>query len=92
VASRIVPAVLLALLAALHAQLWLGRGSLPRVHEMQRQIKEQKAANAQASLANERLASEVHDLKEGLDMVEEKARSELGMVKQGEIFVQFTQK
>ncbi len=91
-ASRIVPAVLLALLAALHAQLWLGRGSLPRVHEMQRQIKEQKAANAQASLANERLASEVHDLKEGLDMVEEKARSELGMVKQGEIFVQFTQK
>ena len=91
-ASRLVPAVLLALLAALHAQLWLGRGSLPRVNEMQRQIDEQKAANAQASQANARLASEVNDLKEGLDMVEEKARNELGMVKQGEIYVQYTQK
>ena len=90
--SRLVPVVLLALLAALHAQLWLGRGSLPRVNEMQRQIDEQKAANAQASQANIRLASEVQDLKEGLDMVEEKARNELGMVKQGEIYVQYTQK
>ena len=88
--SRLVPVVLLALLAALHAQLWLGRGSLPRVHEMQRQINDQKAANAQASQANARLASEVHDLKEGLDMVEDKARNELGMVKQGEIYVQYT--
>jgi len=92
VGSRLVPVVLLALLAALHAQLWLGRGSLPRVHEMQRQINDQKAANAQASQANARLASEVHDLKEGLDMVEDKARNELGMVKQGEIYVQYTQK
>ncbi|NUN60964.1 MAG: septum formation initiator family protein [Burkholderiaceae bacterium] len=90
--SRLVPVVLLALLAALHAQLWLGRGSLPRVHDMQRQINDQKAANAQASQANARLASEVHDLKEGLDMVEDKARNELGMVKQGEIYVQYTQK
>ncbi|OGA95958.1 MAG: septation ring formation regulator EzrA [Burkholderiales bacterium RIFCSPHIGHO2_12_63_9] len=88
--SRLVPAVLLALLAALHAQLWLGRGSLPRVNEMQRQINDQKAANAQARQTNERLASEVHDLKEGLDMVEEKARNELGMVRQGEIYVQYT--
>ena len=88
--SRIIPVILLALLAALHAQLWLGRGSLPRVNAMQRQIDVQKAANDQARQANERLASEVHDLKEGLDMVEEKARSELGMVKPNEIFVQFT--
>jgi len=50
----------------------------------------QKAANAQAQQANERLTSEVHDLKEGLDMVEEKARSELGMVRPNEIYVQFT--
>ena len=88
--SRIVTVVLLALLVALHAQLWLGRGSVPRVNEMQRQIDVQKAANDQARQANERLASEVQDLKEGLDMVEEKARSELGMVKPNEIFVQFT--
>ncbi len=90
--SRLLLAVLLALLAALQAQLWLGRGSIPRVAATQSQLDEQKAANARAGEANERLASEVHDLKEGLDMVEEKARSELGMVKQGEIYVQYTQK
>lgn len=88
--NRLVPVVLLALLAAVHAQLWLGRGSLPRVNAMQRQIDVQKAANVQAQQANERLTSEVHDLKEGLDMVEEKARSELGMVRPNEIYVQFT--
>ena len=88
--SRIVPVILLALLGIVHAQLWLGRGSLPRVHEMQREIKIQKAANDQARQANDRLTSEVHDLKEGLDMVEEKARSELGMVKPNEVYVQFT--
>ncbi|MFY3386469.1 septum formation initiator family protein [Paracidovorax sp. MALMAid1276] len=88
--SRMLPFVLLALLVALHAQLWLGRGSVPRVTEMQRQIEAQKAANDLARQANERLASEVHDLKEGLDMVEEKARSELGMVKPNEVYVQFT--
>ncbi|MCO5112043.1 MAG: septum formation initiator family protein [Burkholderiaceae bacterium] len=89
--SRLLLVVLLGLLAALQAQLWLGRGSIPRVAAMQNQLNTQKTANAQADEANERLASEVHDLKEGLDMVEEKARSELGMVKQGEIYVQYTQ-
>ena len=88
--SRIVTLVLLALLVALHAQLWLGRGSVPRVNAMQRQIDVQKAANEQARQVNARLTSEVHDLKEGLDMVEEKARSELGMVKPNEVYVQFT--
>ncbi len=88
--SRIVPFILAALLAVLHAQLWLGRGSLPRVAEMQRQINVYKVANEQASQANARLSSEVHDLKEGLDMVEEKARSELGMVRPNEVYVQFT--
>ena len=47
-----------------------------------------KTANAQAALANERLTAEINDLKEGLEIVEEKARSELGMVKNNEIFVQ----
>jgi len=88
--SRIVPVILLALLGALHAQLWLGRGSVPRVNEMQRQIDAQKAANDQARQINSRLTSEVHDLKEGLGMVEEKARSELGMVRPNEVYVQFT--
>ncbi len=88
--TRIVPAVvLLAVLALLQGQLWLGRGSLPRVQEMQRQIAVQQTANAAASQANARLDSEVNDLKEGMDMVEEKARSELGMVRPNEIYVQY---
>ena len=86
---RLIPLVLLALLALLQSQLWLGRGSLPRVQDMQRQIAQQKDAIAAASAANALLDSEVQDLKEGLDMVEEKARSELGMVKPNEIYVQY---
>ena len=86
-AKRLVPALLVALLLIVHAQLWFGRGSIPGVQEMQRRLDAQKAANAQAQQANDRLASEVRDLKEGLELVEEKARSELGMVKPNEIFV-----
>lgn len=90
VANRIVPVVLLVLLAVVYGQLFLGRGSVPRVSEMQRALVAQQAANDQARQINARLMSEVHDLKEGLDMVEEKARSELGMVKPNEIYVQYT--
>ena len=87
--SRSVPGSRLAVLAALHAQLWLGRGSVPRVNAMQRPLDVQTAAHEQARQVNARQTSEVHDLKEGLDMVEEKARSELGMVKPNEVYVHF---
>jgi cell division protein FtsB len=87
---RVVPAILLVLLAIVHAQLWLGRGSVPNVAKLQNKLQAQTDKNAAAQLANERLASEVRDLKEGLEMVEEKARSELGMVKPNEMFVQIT--
>ena len=86
--KRFVPLVLILLLVILHAQLWLGRGSVPNVSELQQKLDAQKAANAEAQRANEQLASEVRDLKEGLEMVEEKARAELGMVKPNEIYVQ----
>jgi cell division protein FtsB len=86
--NRFVPALLIALLGVVHAQLWFGRGSIGNVAAMQRKLTEQKAHNGRAQQANERLASEVRDLKEGLDMVEEKARSELGMIKPNEVFVQ----
>jgi cell division protein FtsB len=88
VGNRVVPALLIALLVIVHAQLWIGRGSLPSVNAMQRKLSEQTASNAQAQADNERLAAEVKDLREGLEMVEEKARQELGMVKPNEIFVQ----
>ncbi|MGD9772788.1 septum formation initiator family protein [Diaphorobacter sp.] len=87
---RIVPIALLVLLVGIHAQLWTGRGSVGHVEELRRQIAAQQAANDRAMLANERLAAEVQDLKDGLEMVEEKARSELGMVKPGEIYVHVT--
>ena len=84
---RIVPLVLLLLLVAVQAQLWTGRGSVVHVQEMKEKIAVQKQANGRASQENERLASEVSDLRDGLDMVEEKARSELGMVKPNEVYV-----
>lgn len=86
--NRFVPAILIALLALFHAQLWMGRGSIPSVLEMQRKLDEQQAKNIKAQAGNDQLTAEVRDLKEGLEMVEEKARSELGMVKPNEIFVQ----
>ncbi len=88
--NRIVPVVLLVVLGVLHAQLWLGRGSVPAVKQMRQKIVAQEEANARSLAVNERLASEVGDLKEGLDMVEEKARYELGMVRPNEILVQYT--
>lgn len=87
-ANRLVPAALIALLLILHGQLWFGRGSVPNVSRLTSQLEAQKQHNAQAALANDRLAAEIHDLREGLEIVEEKARSELGMVKANEIYVQ----
>ena len=80
--------VLIALLVVLQAQLWFGRGSLPDVMRLRQQLKEQKQHNQAAQLANERLGAELNDLKDGLEMVEERARAEIGMVKPNEIFVQ----
>ena len=88
--ARIVPIVLVVLLLILQWQLWTGRGSLPNVHQLEDKLAQQKESNARASLANDRLTSEVSDLKEGLEMVEERARQELGMVKPDEVFVQIT--
>ena len=80
--------ILIALLVVLQAQLWFGRGSLPDVMRLRQQLKEQKQHNQAAQLANERLGAELNDLKDGLEMVEERARAEIGMVKPNEIFVQ----
>ena len=88
--SRIVPAVLVLLLLVLQYQLWFGRGSAPDVARQQEALTRLNEANTRASQANDRLASEVRDLQEGLEMVEERARAELGMVKPNEVFVQIT--
>jgi cell division protein FtsB len=89
--SRLVPPiVLLLLLVILQWQLWNGRGSVRDVSQLQTKLAAQKESNAKAAVTNERLASEVNDLKVGLEMVEERARQELGMVKPNEVFVQVT--
>ena len=85
---RLVTFALLALLALVHAELWLGRGGVPRVVELSGKLRDQQASNDAARRRNEQLVAEVSDLKNGLEMVEEKARFELGMVKPDEILVQ----
>ena len=90
-ARRFVPALLITLLLVLHAQLWFGRGSVQQVGQMKQALAELDLANREARQRNEQLANEVRDLQEGLDMVEELARQDLGMVKPNEIFVQIAQ-
>ena len=86
--ARAVALLLAVLLLWVQAQLWLGRGGVPQVRELGVRLQVQEAANEQARQRNAELASEVRDLQEGLEMVEEVARHELGMVRPNEIFVQ----
>ncbi|HJV64088.1 MAG TPA: cell division protein FtsB [Albitalea sp.] len=87
---RFITAALLVLIALVHAELWFGKGGVPRVMELQAKLAEQQAGNEAARSRNEQLVAEVSDLKEGLEMVEEKARYELGMVKPDEILIQIS--
>ncbi len=86
--GRLVPIILVLLLGVIQWQLWIGRGGVRETVRLADQLASQKAANLRASQENERLTSEVSDLKEGMEMVEERARKELGMVKPNEVFVQ----
>jgi cell division protein FtsB len=85
---RLATVVLLALLGLVHAELWFGHGGVPRVRELEQRLAQQRVDNDAARARNERLLAEVLDLKEGLEMVEERARHDLGMLKADEILVQ----
>jgi cell division protein FtsB len=85
---RPVPVILLTLLVVLQLQLWFGRGSVPDVWRLRQQYQAQVAQNSQAELNLERMRAELRDLRDGMEMVEERARAEIGMVKPNEIFVQ----
>ena len=87
---RWLTAILALALVGVQADLWLGPGNMPQVMSLRRQLVEQRAANEAAQQRNARALAEVSDLKEGLEMVEEKARAELGMLKPDEILVQVT--
>lgn len=85
---RLVTLALVVLLALVHVELWFGKGGAPRMAELRSKLQAQRLDNDGARQRNEQLAAEVRDLKEGLEMVEEKARYELGMIKPNEILVQ----
>jgi len=76
------------LLLLLQYPLWFGNNSLPDAWKLKAKIESQKTENLQLAERNRLLDAEVHNLKKGLDVVEEKARYELGMIKKGETFYQ----
>ena len=90
--SSITTLGLIVLIALAQGSLWFGKGSVPHVAGLQSQLREQLATNDAARQRNARLAAEVGDLREGLEMVEETARRELGMVREHEILVQYTRR
>jgi cell division protein FtsB len=90
-ANRFIPGLLITLLIVLHAQLWSGRGSVSQVASMKQALAELERSNQAARLRNDQVANEVRDLQEGLGMIEELSRQDLGMIKPNEIFVQIAQ-
>ncbi len=76
------------LIALLQYPLWLGKGSWLRVWDLSRQVATQQEKNSALKARNETLDAEVRDLKSGRAAIEERARSELGMIKQDEVFYQ----
>jgi cell division protein FtsB len=83
---------LVALVVLLQYPLWLGKGGWLRVWDVDRQLQQQKEGNRKLEVRNAGLDAEVRDLKQGYEAIEERARFELGMVKQDEIFVQIPEK
>jgi cell division protein FtsB len=79
---------LAALLLLIQYPLWLGKGSWLRVWDIDRQVQAQRDQNRRVQVRNEALDAEVRDLKQGTDAVEERARYELGMIRQDEVFFQ----
>ena len=85
---RWISLILVALILLLQYPLWLGKGGWLKVWDIDRQVKAQKQVNQQTQARNAVLDAEVRDLKQGTEAIEERARSELGMVKRDEVFFQ----
>ena len=83
---------LIALIGLLQYPLWLGKGGWLRVWEYDRQLQQQKESTKQLEIRNAGLDAEVRDLKQGYDAIEERARFDLGMIRQDETFVQIPEK
>ncbi|CAM3749429.1 cell division protein FtsB [Polynucleobacter brandtiae] len=85
---RIIIYSMVLLLLAIQYPLWLGKGGWLKVYDMEKQVELQQAKNSLLSLRNAKLTGDVKDLKEGTRAIEERARVEHGMIKEGEFFVQ----
>ena len=85
---RLITLALATLLLLIQFPLWLGKGGWLRVADLETQVAAAEKKTEELRARNAKLASEVHDLKDGTGAVEERARYELGMVKQNEIFIQ----
>jgi len=85
---RAITLILLVLLLLLQYPLWLGKGGWLKVWDLNRQVQTQQQANQQMQARNAMLDAEVRDLKQGTEAIEERARSELGMIKHDEVFFQ----
>jgi cell division protein FtsB len=82
--------VFLLLITALQYPMWLGKGGWLKVRDLHAQVAAQQRANAELKARNEALDAEVRDLKQGVEAIEERARSELGMIRQDEVFFQLS--
>jgi cell division protein FtsB len=85
---RVLALILAALVIGLQYPIWLGKGGWLRVRDLDRQVEVQKQLNAELKARNGALDAEVRDLKQGFEAVEERARSDLGMLRQDEVFFQ----
>lgn len=85
---KLLTLIFVAVIALLQYPLWLGKGSWLRVWDLNQKIVAEKESNSKLKLRNDTLDAEVRDLKQGNTAIEERARSELGMVKQDEVFYQ----
>lgn len=85
-ARQVILALLALVLLGLQARLWLGEGSLRHVASLEERVAEQEADNRGLKERNDLLAADVADLKSGLDTIEEIARKDLGMIREGETF------
>lgn len=87
-AVKIIALVLLFLLLWLQYKIWLEDGGIPEVVQLQQEVEQVKTEVQRLQDRNLSLDAEVKDLKKGLDAIEERARSEMGMIKQGEVYYQ----
>ena len=85
---RALAVIFVLLILALQYPMWLGKGGWLQVRELDRQVEAQRQVNADLKARNAALDADVRDLKTGFEAIEERARSELGMVRQDEVFFQ----